>query len=101
MEQQIAMSEALLKRKSIREYDMAPLSDAEIKHILAYAEGIEPLMAGLNIKVSVIGPNDVKAIRGWRAPHYLALYTDSDDASMLNVGYVYEQVVIYLTSLGF
>ena len=35
MEQKIAMSDALLKRKSIREYDMAPLSDAEIKHILA------------------------------------------------------------------
>lgn len=100
MEQKITLSEALLERKSIREYDMAPLSDAEIKHILAYAEGIEPLMPGLKIKVTVIGPDDVKAIRGWRAPHYLALYADSDDAAMTNVCYVYEQVVIYLTSLG-
>ncbi len=47
MEQKITTTEALLKRKSIREYDMTPLSDAEIKHILAYAEGIEPLLPGL------------------------------------------------------
>lgn len=100
MEQKITMKEALVKRKSVRDYDMTPLSDAEVKHILSYAESIEPLVPGLKLKVSLIGPDDVKAVRGWRAPHYLAIYADTYDASMVNVGYVYEQVTIYLTSLG-
>ena len=73
MEQKITIAEALLKRKSVREYDMTPLSDAEIKHILDYANNIDSLIPNKKIKVQLIGPDDVKAIRGWRAPHYLAI----------------------------
>lgn len=100
MEQKITIAEAMLKRKSIREYDMTPLADSEIKHILDYANTINSLIPNIKIKVQLIGPEDVKAIRGWRAPHYLAIYSNTDDMSMVNVGYVYEQVTIYLTSLG-
>ena len=79
---------------------MSPLSETEIIQILSYADSIKSILPGLKLKVRVIGPNDVKAIRGWRAPHYLAIYANADDASIVNVGYVYEQVVIYLTSIG-
>lgn len=100
MEQKIMLTEAILKRKSVRDYDMAPLADEEIKHILDYAESIEPLMHGYKTKIRLICPDDVKAIRSWRAPHYLVIYADESDNALVNVGYVYEQLTIYLTSLG-
>lgn len=100
MEQKITLSEAILKRKSVREYDMTPLADEEIKHILDYAENIESIVPGLKTKIRLIGPDDVKAIRSWRSPHYLAIYSDESDTALVNVGYVYEQLTVYLTSLG-
>lgn len=100
MEQKITLSEAILKRKSVREYDMTPLADEEIKHILDYAESIESIIPGLKTKIRLIGPDDVKAIRSWRSPHYLAIYADESDTALVNVGYVYEQLTVYLTSLG-
>ena len=100
MEQKITLSEAILKRKSVREYDMTPLANGEIKHILDYAENIESIIPGLKTKIRLIGPDDVKAIRSWRAPHYLAIYAEESDTALVNVGYVYEQLTVYLTSLG-
>lgn len=100
MEQKITIQEALVKRKSVREYNMTPLSETEINSIVEYANCIEPLFSGLKTKVRLIGPDNVKAIRGWRAPHYFAIYAGEDDASLLNVGYVYQQLTVYLTALG-
>lgn len=100
MEQKMTLVEALVKRQSIRDYDMAPLANAEVKQLTDYAAQIEPLFPGKSIKVRIITPDNVKAIRGWRAPHYFAIYAGEDDASLLNVGYVYQQLTVYLTALG-
>lgn len=100
MEQKITMSEAVLKRKSVRDYDMTPLSSDEIGQILDYAGNIQPLFSDEKTSIRLIGPNDVRSIRSWRSPHYLAIYAGKGDKAMLNVGYVYEQLVVYLTSLG-
>lgn len=100
MKQKITLQDAIIKRKSIRDYDMTPLSEKELKEITDYLDGIEPLLSGLKTKVRIITPDNVKAIRSWRSPHFLAIYANSDDMALVNVGYVYEQLVVYLTSLG-
>lgn len=100
MEQKITITEAIEKRKSVRDYDMTPLANEDVKQILDYAESIEPLINGAKTKIRLIGPNDVKSIRSWRAPHYLAIYAEESDNALLNVGYIFEQLTVYLTSLG-
>ena len=100
MEQKLTLAEAIAKRRSIRDYDMTPLADAAIQQLTDYAARIEPLFPGKQIKVRIITPDNVKSIRGWRAPHYFAIYAGEDDASLLNVGYVYQQLTVYLTALG-
>ena len=54
----------------------------------------------MRVKAEIIGPDDVKSIMKWRAPHYRAIYADDSNAGLLSVGYIYEQVVLYLTTLG-
>lgn len=100
MEQKMTLVEAIAKRQSVRDYDMTPLADAEVKQLTDYAAQIVPLFPGKQIKVRIITPDNVKAIRGWRAPYYFAIYAGEDDASLLNVGYIYQQLAVYLTALG-
>ena len=100
MKQKITIEEAIYKRMSIRKYDMKGLSKEELADIIKYANNVEPLIKDSKIRVDLIGPDDVKSIMPWKAPHYLAIYAEDNDMSKVNVGFIYEQVVLYLTSLG-
>ena len=100
MEQKISLSEAVLKRQSTRSFEQNGLSAAELNQITDYANTIDPIMPNVKASAEIIGADDVKSIMKWRAPHYLAIYASDSDEGFINAGYVYEQVVIYLTSLG-
>ena len=100
MDQKITLKEAIIKRKCTRGFDMAGLTKEELAEITDYAEKLPSLVSGVRVKAEIIGPDDVKSIMKWRAPHYLAIYADDSNAGLLSVGYIYEQVVLYLTTLG-
>lgn len=100
MESQITIKEAITKRKSTRSFDMNGLSKEELAEITEYVNTIPELVSGTKIKAEIIGSNDVKSIMKWRAPHYFAIYAEDSDAGRMSVGYIYEQVVLYMTSLG-
>ena len=100
MEQIITMNEALYKRQSTRAFDMNGLNEDELKQITDYAASVTPLISGTEVKADIVGPDDVKALMKWRAPHYFAIYSDGTDEGIMNAAYIYEQVVIYITSLG-
>ena len=100
MEQLISMNKALYQRQSTRAYDMAGLTAEELKQITDYANSVEPLIPGKMVKTDVVGPDDIKAIMKWRAPHYFAIYSDGTDEGIMNAAYIYEQTVIYMTTMG-
>ena len=100
MDRKIELNEALFRRQSTRAFDMNGLSEDELKEITDYAAAIEPLIPGKKVRADIVGPDDVKAMMKWRAPHYFAIYSDGSDEGIMNAAYVYEQVVIHLTSLG-
>ena len=76
MKQKITIEEAIYKRMSIRKYDMKGLSKEELDDIIKYANNVEPLIKNSKIRVELIGPDDVKSLMPWRAPHYLAIYAE-------------------------
>ena len=100
MDRKIELNEALFRRQSTRAFDMNGLSEDELKEITDYAATIEPLIPGKKVRADIVGPDDVKAMMKWRAPHYFAIYSDGSDEGIMNAACVYEQVVIHLTSLG-
>lgn len=100
MKSRITIKEAIIKRKSTRSFDMNGLTKEELAKIIEYVNTIPELVSGTKIKAEIISQNDVKSIMKWRAPHYFAIYAEDSDAGRMNVGYIYEQVVLYMTSLG-
>lgn len=99
MEQKITLIEAVKQRKSTRSYDMKGLDKEQLSHMMEYADHIPLLLPGIKIKAELIGADDVKSIMKWRAPHYISLYAEEGDAGLMNIGFVYEQLVLYMTTL--
>lgn len=99
MKQRITLSEAITRRKSTRSYNPDGLTKEELSQIMDYADQITPLFPDIKSKAELIGANDVKSIMKWRAPHYLALYAEDSKEGLMNIGFVYEQLVLYMTAL--
>lgn len=95
------MYQAILKRKSIRNYDMNPLDDDTIKNIEEYIQTIKSYNSEIKTKINIV--NDEKQVAGMfkvKAPHYVVITSEKKEDYLINVGYVLEQIVIYLTSKG-
>lgn len=100
MEMRITEQEALRRRQSTRAYDMAPLTQEDLDEVVGYAQCVEPLVPGVATSVELVGPDDVKSVMKWRAPHYLAVYTPAGDGGGLAAGHLAERVVLRLTAAG-
>lgn len=95
------MYEYILKRKSIRNFDMSELDYDTINDIERYIENIIPYDASIKTQTYIF--NDEKQIAGFfkiKAPHYIAITSEKKENYLLNAGYILEQLVIYLTSIG-
>ena len=86
------------KRKSNRKYDMTPLSNDQLAKIKAYADSLQPLYE--NIKVEYVLTNDVRNVLPILAPHYLLIYSEKKAEYLRNVGFMFEQLDLFLSSEG-
>lgn len=95
------MYEAIFKRKSIRNYDMNSLDFGTINDIKQYIETIKPYNSDIKTQTYIL--DDESKISGmWKvkAPHYIAITSEKKDDYLVNVGYILEQLAIYLTTKG-
>lgn len=92
--------DAIFKRKSIRKYDMTPLSQDILASVMEFANQAKPLARGLKYEFSFLGANDVKNLLPIKAPHYLCFYADKADRCLMNAGYLLQQVDLFLSDKG-
>jgi len=90
--------EFIFKRKSNRKYDMTPLSDEQFNSIKAFAEHLKPLYE--NIKVEYYITNTVKNITPVLAPHYFVISSENKEGYLFNIGFMFQQMDLYLSSEG-
>jgi nitroreductase len=95
------MQEYIVKRKSIRKFDMKLLDAETINDINKYIENIESLDSSIKTKTYIL--NDERLVSGFfkvKAPQYIAITSEKKEGYLINAGYILEQLVIYLTSKG-
>ncbi len=86
------------KRKSTRKYDTTPLSLELLSQITQFANDLKPLYP--NIKTAFEVTADVKIIMPIKAPHYFIISSENTEGYLENVGFMFEQMDLYLSSLG-
>jgi len=93
--------EYIFKRKSIRKYDMKPLSSEQLEEIKNFADNLKPLYQNINVEYSINNSADVKSFLAVKAPHYFIISSENKDGYLTNVGFMFQQIDLYLSSKEF
>ena len=90
--------EAIFQRKSIRKFDMASLSPQTITEMQSFTSEIKPLDKDIKYELSYLCTNDVKNLLPIKAPHYICLYSEKKSNYLMNVGFILQQIDLYLSA---
>jgi len=90
--------EYILKRKSVRKYKIATLSEEMLLQIKEQITQLKPLYPSIKTRLEIAG--DIKNPMSLKAPHYLIASSEKIEGCFENVGFMLEQMSLYLNSLG-
>ena len=89
--------EHIYVRKSCRNY----LDDnVDMNLIHDFMSNVKPLDDAINYSYDILEASEVNIRTRWNAPYYLALYSEKKENYLENVGFVFQQLSLYLQSVG-
>lgn len=91
---------AIFKRKSIRKFDLKPLSSDQLENIKKQLQTLEPLHNNIKIDLKILSPDLVKRRMMREAPHYLVVFSENKEGYLSNVGFILQQMDLYFSSEG-
>ena len=98
------LSEAIIKRTAIRKYKQEILLSEELEKIREYIEQVFSIDKSIKTSFEIIDNSEFKEVMIGRlaceAPYYLCIRSEKKGDYLINAGFMAEQIVLYLTSLG-
>lgn len=94
------MKDVIYKRKSFRSYSEEQLDAKVLQNIEDCIKNAKPLYPQIKFSWKIIGAEDMKCMQPWRAPHYIAMFTEDKDGARENLGFIFQQVELYMQSIG-
>lgn len=87
----------IYERKSCRKYlddeiDMTPIHE--------FMSSVNPLISEISYSYKILTKDEVSLKTRWRAPYYLAIYSEKKENYGLNVGFIFQQLSLYMQSLN-
>ena len=89
---------AMFQRKSIRKYDMTPLSEEILTGVQEYVKTIKALDDSIQYEVAYLGTDQVKNLLPIKAPHYICFYSQKKGNYLMNAGFLLQQMDLYLSA---
>lgn len=94
------LNELIYVRKSCRKYSDEKLTDYEINQITDFISYAKVLNPSINFRYEILTKNEMNIKTRWSSPYYLALYSENKDNFKENIGFIFEQVCLFMQSLG-
>ncbi|MBQ6895604.1 MAG: nitroreductase family protein [Oscillospiraceae bacterium] len=94
------LKDMIYHRKSFRSYTDEQLDVNTLRKIEDFIKNAKRLYPGEKLSWDIIGPEKIKCILPWRAPHNIAIYAERSTEALVNLGFVFQQVDLYLQSIG-
>ncbi len=97
--------DAIFVRKSVKSFRADTISDGSISQILHFTHYVTNVFGKKSVNFEIWSDKDKDRVSDYhlsvRAPYYLVLSTDSLEDRFVNLGFVLEQVALYLVTKGF
>ncbi|ADL53041.1 nitroreductase [Clostridium cellulovorans 743B] len=90
----------ILKRKSVRKYSNEPIDSFDLQRIKDFIEKVTPLYDNIKTDIVILPENEIKTILPIKVPHYIVVYSERKDGYLQNVGFMLQQVELFLSSNG-
>jgi nitroreductase len=91
--------DAILKRKSIRNYDSTPLGQNLLDEVAENLRNLRSMTNKIKTEFKIISPNEVRRAMK-KAPHYIAAFSEAEDGYQANVGFMLQQMDLYFSATG-
>lgn len=94
------LQEMIYKRKSVRSYTGVPVGDELLADIENFIQHIKPLYSDIQVRAEIMNKEEVKCIFPWTTPQNIAIFTENKEGAMENIGFLFQQLDLYLQSIG-
>lgn len=96
----MTLNEMIYRRKSVRKYRPDSVDEATLKNINEFCAQIKPLYSDIKVRAEVLGKENVKCILPWITPQVIAVFSEEKDGYLVNAGFMFQQLDLYLQTLG-
>ena len=90
----------IFRRKSIRNYISNPLNEKVLNEVKTQLQKLEPLYENIEIETKILSPEEVNQRMMKKAPHYIAVFSQEKEDYKSNLGYMIQQMDLYLSKRG-
>ena len=94
----MTLQEMIYHRKSCRSFTGQPVDADMIEGILSFE--LKPLYPEIHVRMDIVSRNKVKCICPWTTPQVITVYSEEADGYLENVGFLFQQLDLYLQTLG-
>lgn len=91
------LKEQIYVRKSCRNY-LDDEVDMDLIH--DFMADVKPLVEAIDYSYTILPASEVNVRTRWTAPYYLALYSEKKEHYLENIGFIFQQLSLYLQSVG-
>ncbi|MDO4490170.1 MAG: nitroreductase family protein [Lachnospiraceae bacterium] len=96
--------EAIHVRKTVRKFAMTELPEKELDRIRRHFSQVTNLFGNIDVDIRILdnrkGNNHVSGLMGVKAPYYLVFYSEEKPRYKMNLGYLMQQMALYLCTRG-
>lgn len=93
-----AMLSMIAKRKSCRSYTDVPVSEELLEKIRSFE--MKPLYPEIGVEFRIVTKDQVRNPCPFKTEQLIAIYSEKKDGYLENVGFMFQQMDLYLQSLG-
>jgi nitroreductase len=94
------LKDLIFKRKSTRNYTGEALSPEQLEAIRGFMEQLIPLYPEVPFHAEILAAAEVRCVQPWKTPHFVAVSTLDTPEALINTGFLFQQLDLYIQSLG-
>ncbi|MDR2203965.1 MAG: nitroreductase [Nitrososphaerota archaeon] len=96
----MSLKDVISKRKSIRKYHSTCIDEQTLNNIQNFFLNVKPLYPDIKVNFDIVGKEHLKFTFSLKSPHYIVAYSENKPGYLVNVGFMLQQVDLYLSSIG-
>ncbi len=92
------LEDIIYRRQSVRKYTNNTLSEECIESIKDIINNSKELNPDISWSYDIVDSSKVKTMMNWKSPHYIFMYSETSQNYLENIGFIFQQVDLYLQS---